>query len=312
MAFYEHITEFAGKPVADWEPGKPIADPQGTLYRISISWDESEAGKLWTDKFADFLDDPASSQITGIVVGPWEHAGIEGSSERAVETLVSASDRLPNVRAIFLGDITMEESEISWLNQTDVSPLLNAYPQLEHFCVRGGNELSLGSLHHDNLKSLIIETGGMDRQVVQQVVSGQVPALEHLELWLGDSNYGANTTIDDVAPILSGDRFPNLKYLGLCNSELADEIAMAIVNAPILERIEVLDLSGGTLGDAGAAALLAAPAVARLRKLDIHYHYCSEEMAEKLQGLPIEVDASDPQEPDEDDGEEIRYVSVGE
>ncbi len=103
-----------------------------------------------------------------------------------------------------------------------------------------------------------------------------------------------------------------MEYLGLRDSELADEIAIAIVSAPILERIKVLDLSLGTLSDAGAAALLASPAVARLRKLDIHHHYCSPEMVEKLAALPIEVDASDSQEADEDDGEVYRYVAVGE
>lgn len=312
MAIYEHIAEFVGKKVADWEPGTPIADPQGTLYRISIPWEEAEAGKRWTDKLADFLSDPASRQAVGIVVGSWGLAGAENSAERAVEALVSARDRLPSLRAIFLGDITMEESEISWIEQTDVSPLLNAYPELEHFGVRGGNGLSLGSVRHGRLKTLIVQTGGLDREVVRQVIGGELPSLEHIELWLGTDEYGANTTIEDLAPIFSGDLFPNLKYLGLCDSEIADEIAMAVVNAPILKRIEVLDLSQGTLSDAGAAALLASPAVARLRKLDIHFHYCSEEMVEKLQALPVEVDAGDPQEADDDDGEAVRYVAVGE
>jgi hypothetical protein len=82
-----------------------------------------------------------------------------------------------------------------------------------------------------------------------------------------------------------------------------------VATAPVLDHVRVLDLSLGTLGDVGAAALLASPAVARLQKLDIHHHYCSDEMVARLQGLGIEVDASEQErEEDEDD----RYVAVGE
>ena len=81
-----------------------------------------------------------------------------------------------------------------------------------------------------------------------------------------------------------------------------------VAQAPVVEKIRVLDLSMGTLGDEGAAALLASPAVARLEKLDIHHHYCSPEMVERLKGLGIAVDAGDPQ----DESEYGRYVAVGE
>jgi hypothetical protein len=186
--------------------------------------------------------------------------------------------------------------------------LFGAYPNLEHFRVRGGNGLALGAVRHDHLKLLIVESGGLNRSIVQQVCAAQLPALEHLELWLGDEGYGATTRVEDLAPILAGTLFPYLRYLGLRDSEIADEIAAALAQSPILERIRVLDLSLGTLGDEGAAALLANPAVRRLEKLDLHHHYCSDEMMTRLQALGIDVDVSDQQ--DEDDGE--RYVAVSE
>ncbi|MFN8512833.1 MAG: hypothetical protein U0841_09650 [Chloroflexia bacterium] len=52
--------------------------------------------------------------------------------------------------------------------------------------------------------------------------------------------------------------------------------------------------------------------MARLRKLDIHHHYCSDEAVAQLEALGIELDASDPQEVDEFEGEYYRYVAVGE
>jgi hypothetical protein len=308
----EHATDFAGKPVVDWDPETGIEDPTGTIYRITLSYDEAEDDQVWTDKLALFLDDPASSQVVGIVVGEWEEAYEDGSSQLVVEALVAARDRLPNLRAIFLGDMTYEECEISWIVQTDVSPLFDAYPALEHFCVRGTNSLSLGRLQHDRLLSLTVQSGGLDAEHVRAVGAARLPALEHLELWLGTENYGGNTTVEDLAPILGGAQFPKLRYLGLRDSEIADEIAAALAQAPVLERIRVLDLSLGTLSDTGAAALLTSPALARLEKLDIHYHYCSPELVAQLQGLGIEVDASDAREDEEDDGEVWRYVAVSE
>jgi hypothetical protein len=147
---------------------------------------------------------------------------------------------------------------------------------------------------------------------VQAAISAELPALEHLELWLGSRQYGANTTVADLGPVLSGAIFPRLRYLGLRDSEIANEIAVALAQSPILERIRILDLSLGILDDAGAAALLASPGVAQLEKLDVHHHYCSVPTVDQLKRLSIKVDASDRQEPDIWNGEEHRYVAVSE
>ena len=237
---------------------------------------------------------------------------MDETSAPVVEALVAARDRLPKLRAIFFGDIIGEECEISWIRQSDVSPLFTAYPQLEHFCVRGAEGLSLGSLKHGRLKSLIIQSGGLGANVVREVAAADLPELEHLELWLGEENYGGDATVADLTPILDGGLFPKLRRLGLRDSQIADQIALAVATAPVVERIRVLDLSLGALTDEGAAALLGSPAIARLEKLDVHHHYCSEEMTAKLQSLGVEVDASEREEPDVYGDEVWRYVSVGE
>jgi len=279
-----------------------------------LSYEEGEEGQRWTDKFAAFLDDPSSNRVSGIVIGDWGvlSSATDETSAPVVEALVAARDRLPNLRAIFFGDIIGEECEISWIRQSDVSPLFMAYPQLEHFCVRGADGLSLGTLKHDSLKSLIIQSGGLGVNVVREVTAAEMPELEHLELWLGTDEYGGNARVADLAPIFDGGLFPKLKYLGLRDSQIADEIARAVATAPVVERIRVLDLSLGTLTDEGAAALLASPAIARLEKLDVHHHFCSEEMTAKLQSLGVEVDASEREKPDVYGDEVWRYVAVGE
>jgi hypothetical protein len=331
----DQLTEFGGKPVQDWTEETGIANPERYHYRIRLDYDEAEEGVLWTDRFAAFLADPQIAAVTGLIVGAWEEVATGTPSANIVEALAAAREQLPNLKALFLGDIASEESEISWIQQSDISPVFTAYPHLEHFGVRGGNGLRFGALQHAHLKSLIVESGGLPAPALQDIQGAQLPALEHLELWLGTPEYGGDIRISDLAPLLAEELFPNLRYLGLRDSEIADEIAGAIANAPILQRIRVLDLSLGNLSDTGALALLHSPYLTRLEKLDIHHHYMSPEMVSRLTGvqsenielepalpnsdspLPppgsvIEIDVSDPQKEEEYGGERYRYIAVSE
>ena len=303
MAIGKHLDELAGKKVQQWEIGQPIVEPDKTSYRISIDYDSKIS---WIDKFQEFLKDEHISESTGFVVGAWEEP-MDTEPNEVVEALVKAKDKFINLTALFFGDITYEESEISWIINTNVSPLFEAYPKLEYFGIRGGNQLSLGNLKHTNLKTLLIQSGGLDASLIRQVVSADLPELTHLELYLGTEEYGATHKIADLEPILQGKVFPKLTYLGLRDSELTDEIALAIANSPIINRIDVLDLSLGTLTDEGAKTLLESSAVTKLKKLDLHYHWCSDEMTKTLAALG-NVDASKQQEADGD----WRYVAIGE
>ena len=313
MSLYEHAEELFGKPVKEWRPGDPIDDPSGTAYRLALEYEEAEAGVTWEERFSDFLSAPGSSSVTALVVGVWgDTSDPLGDSSSVVKTLSEASASLPALRALFIGDIVGEEFEISWIEQCDMAPIFAAYPELEHFRVRGGTNLRFGPLNHSRLRSLVVESGGLDVSVVRDITSSSLPELQHLELWLGDDNYGANTEVVDLAPILSGKLFPKLRYLGLRDSMLSDAIAAAAAHSPLLERLRFLDLSLGTLSDDGAAALLASPGMKNLELLDLHHHYCSDEMVSKLARLGIRVDTSDKQEPDVYDGESNRYVAVAE
>src|SRR5205823_4390614 len=160
-------------------------------------WEGPGEGSSLTDVFAAFLEDPAADTVQGLVIGPWSLDGRDSSA--VVEALVAARERLPNLKALFLGDIVQEEQEISWIQQSDLKP------------------------------------------------------------------------------ILSGKSFLQLRYLGLRNSVIADEIAELAAQAPILRRLRVLDLSLGILTDRGAEALAASRLVAGLEKLDVHHHYVTKE-----------------------------------
>lgn len=312
MPINEHVSTFAGKPVRDWDAERGVDDARGVAYRLSLSYEEEDAGATLVDKLAAFVADPAVGRVEALVIGSWNPGDSGASSEAVVEALAAARDRLAGLRHLFFGDIIGEECEISWLVQSDLSPLLEAYPNLEHLSVRGGQGLSLGAPRHARLRELVLQAGGLPVSVVHEVAGADLPSLEHLELWLGTPDYEGDASVEDLAPLLRGERFPRLKYLGLRNSVIADDIAAAAALAPVTGRLDVLDLSLGALGDAGAKALLTSPAVRRLKKLDVHHHFVSPELVTALQGLGIEVDADDVQEPHEWGGEPHRYNSVSE
>ncbi|HEY2252926.1 MAG TPA: STM4015 family protein [Planctomycetaceae bacterium] len=305
----EHLENFAGLPVREFDPEQRLDAPAESAWRLSISYDEQEEQKTICDKLAAFLADLGAKQVEALVIGCWEEAGQGHDSSEIVEALVSGRDRIPNLLALFLGDITYEESEISWINQSDISPLFTAFPKLEVLGIRGGNGLSLGRPRHNALRQLSIQSGGLPASVVREVGTAQLPALEHLELWLGDDGYGNDVTPADLAPILSGKLFPRLRYLGLRDDAHADVTAAALATAPIVAMIETLDLSMGTLGDEGAEALFKSPSIKKLKKLDLHRHYLSNAMMDKLRKLGPTVDVEDQQTPE---NESDRYVEVSE
>lgn len=313
MAISEHVVEFAGLPVSDYDPEAGITEPATRAQRLALDYDATDAGATFEGLFEQFLSDPGAREVGALVVGDWGAAySADNSSAPIVAALAAARDRLPALRALFLGDITDEEAEISWISQSDVTPLLNAFPLLEQLRVRGGSGLALGAVRHEGLRTLIIESGGLPAAVVRAVAAADLPNLEHIELWLGSEEYDGNATADDLAPIIEGRVLPKLKYLGLRDSERADAIAAALAEAPVLQRIEVLDLSLGNLSDEGAVALLNGGRLARLRRLDIHHHYVSDEVLDGLTALGIDLDANDRQEPDEYGGEVHRYIAVSE
>jgi hypothetical protein len=305
VSFYEHLSEFVGKPVVDYTAGMEI-DPRANVYRLRVDYDSEEGA---AELLSDLLSRDDVEQLTGLIIGQWASEMYEVSASGVIEVLIAGAAKLQQLRGLFIGEMTSEENEVSWIQQTDVSPIWSVFPRLEEVRIRGSQSLSLGrSPLHANLRTLTIECGGLPRSVLAEIAAANFPSLETLELYLGDNNYGWDGSVADLDPILSGRLFPKLKYLGLRDSSEADEVAAAVARAPIVERLEVLDLSLGTLGDVGAEALLASPAIRKLKKLDLHRHFISEEVSARLATLPCEVNLEDPQDEEDND----RYVAISE
>jgi hypothetical protein len=308
----ENLEEFHGKKVEDWSGEAKPADFTKKVFRVRLDYDEADEGTTIGEKLETLLEADGADQIEALIIGSWQPDDSSKGSDDIVEAIADAAGQLPKLKHLFLGDIVGEECEISWIVQTDMTPLLKAYPKLESLTIRGAESLTFGPMSHDGLRELTIQAGGLPATVIHEIAAARLPNLERLELWLGTEDYGGNATVEDLQPLLSGRQFPKLKHLGLCNSEIQDEVAGIVANAPVVDGLETLNLALGTLGDEGAKALLASPAIKKLKKLDLHHHFVSKDVQAELNKLG-NVDLSDPQEPEDWGGGEMhRFISVSE
>ncbi|MYR94645.1 MULTISPECIES: STM4015 family protein [unclassified Streptomyces] len=315
----QHPDRFHGLPVhflappsgADTSPALPDAD--AVAWLLGCGYDErTDFAAVW-QRFLDTVD---TTRVRAFLIGPWWHQEYTPFAP-VMELIVAHADRFPALRGLFLADVVGEECEVSWLRMCDITPVLEAFPLLEEFTVRGcGQEgLALRPVRHTALKSLRFESGGLPGDLVRAVAASELPALERLDLWFGSSWYGADATVEDIGPVLSGGTFPRLRHLGLQNSELQDEIAAAVASAPVVAQLETLALSMGTLSDAGGEALLNGQPLNHLSALDLRHHYLTGPVLERIRAAcaPAVVEAGEAEEDYEDEDEEPeRYVAVSE
>jgi hypothetical protein len=291
------LATFHGLPVfvfdvaedADLADGGVPDDLEQWAFRVGgADYDDPPGEEIWKL----FLDGVDTTRIKALILGAWypDEAGAGWPEYQAA--LLAAADRFPALEALFVGDVPAEMSEVSWIEQQDPGPLLAALPNLVEFGIRGS--LAMQPLVHDRLRELTVQTGGLPPATVRAVAASRLPALTGLDLYLGTERYEGGATVEDLADILSGAAFPNLRHLGLRNAEDTDNLAAAIAHAPVVARLESLDLSLGMLGDDGAAALLAGQPLTHLRTLNLRHHFLSDAMISRLwEALPdteIDVD----------------------
>ncbi|MGI5117912.1 STM4015 family protein [Marinactinospora thermotolerans] len=313
----EHLSELYGLPVYEFpEPGAPAAPlPAADAVAWKLATGEREHDEKFEGCWERFLDTVDAGRVRALVLGAGAYGNEIDFDEpgETVELLAAAADRLTGLKAVYLADLDSEESELSWIAQSDVSPVLSAYPHLEELGVRGASEDLLSPVRHEHLRVLRLENGGLPVQVVRGLVECDLPALSHLDLWLGEWYYGRTITVADLAPILDGGLLPALEHLGLQDSDIQDDVAAAVAHAPVVARLVSLHLGRGTLGDAGADALLRGQPLTHLRLLDLEHHFLSEEMMRRLRAAlepsGVRVNLAGRQQAGRVGG---RYVAAGE
>jgi hypothetical protein len=310
------VVDFPADPAAP-TPAE-AADPGGVAWRIDCNLHGEYFDRDFPELLADFLDRVPAAAVEALVTGQWLEWGEDDCT--VVDDLTAAAGRLPALRALFVNDLVDEQSQPSWIYVPPLGPLLDAFPNLAELWVRGTPEgMASGAdpeplispTKHAALRKLVVQSGGLPATTIRALAECEFPELTHLEIYLGDPDYGGDATLDDLAPFLEAGRFPRLRHLGLKDAVIQDQIAAAIAQAPVVAQLMSLDLSLGTLGDEGAAALLAGQPLDHLLKLDLRHHYISGEMQTRLrQAWPtVLVDLSEQQR---QMPRRRRYVAVAE
>ncbi|MCD0451854.1 STM4015 family protein [Actinocorallia sp. API 0066] len=308
---HQFHTSFAGLPVFDLTDTTaagelPAADAVAWRIRLDDYVDEFDP---WRELFGTFTERVDTTRVRALLLGNWGNT-YDVESTEPLALLTGAAERFPALHAVFVAEYLQEETEISWINHGDLTPLFTAFPKLTEVVVRGGIGLRFDPLKSTVLRDLRFESGGLPARVVQALGASELPALETLQLWLGVDEYGGDSTVEDLAPLLSGERLPALRDLGLQNSPQADQIAAAVAAAPVVARLERLSLAMGSLSDEGAEALLSGQPLTHLAGLDLHHHYLSDAMMERIKAaLPgVQVNVDDQRDLEDD----WRYVEVSE
>ncbi|WP_018656952.1 STM4015 family protein [Actinomadura flavalba] len=295
MSIFEHLTSYAGLPVTDVAAGTS-APAASRAWRVRAP-DAAALTRLW-DRFRAEADTAA---VTALIFGAC------GDDLHPASLLADAAAAFPELRAVFLGEIVEEERTIAWIDQTDITPVLAGLPRLERLDVRGTAGLALEPVTSTSLRVLRVESAGLPGDVVRALGASDLPNLESLNLWFGTGGYGGDATVDDLAPVLAGDRLPRLTHLGLENATITDEIAAALATAPVVARLESLSLALGTLTDAGAEALLAGQPLTHLRLLDLGHHFLSDETMERVAAALPAADLDGQEDPDDP-----VFIAIGE
>ncbi|BDM70281.1 hypothetical protein HEK616_37680 [Streptomyces nigrescens] len=272
MYGHQRTRQFHGRPVVEFDPDRAVrTDPQGTAWRLDAA---ISGPPEFPEVFERFVQTVDTTQVTTLILG---FTGFDGPA--AATHLLDAAERFPRLEALFLGD----EPDFFCIYQTDLTPVLERFPLLERLDVRGKQGWELSPFRHAALKTLRCESCCLPSDVMRAVAASDLPGLERLDLWLGvDDGTGEVADVCDLAPVLSGERLPALRSLGLQNSALQDEIAEEVAEAAVVPRLRSLSLALGTLTDRGAEALLNGQPLDHLERLDLHHHYLSDPMMERL------------------------------
>ncbi|MEJ2612928.1 MAG: hypothetical protein P8179_23430, partial [Candidatus Thiodiazotropha sp.] len=291
------------------EQGRPLPDPDKYAIRLSLYDYEDD----FNDYFSDFLKLEGIANIDTLLLGVWTEPWLNTPDE-AIKQLIDHRASLPKLSALFIGDIDEEDCMVSFMQQTNLSAIYEAFPALQTLKTRGTQGLSLGRLQLPQLHTLIMVSQSLDVDILDQISAAEIPQLSHLELWLGGSGHGYYHVItpEQLANFLTElHKFPKLTSLGLCNYEGSDELARVISETGLPPSVTRLDLSNGNLTDEGGRYLLeAAEMLKQLQSLDLNYHYLSDEMMERFSKLPLQVDVSSQVEVDENDSEVFRYIGL--
>ncbi|MBD5089961.1 MAG: cytoplasmic protein [Clostridiales bacterium] len=270
--------------------------------KFSYGYKEYEEGDKSSETMvADILADPEFAELEEVVIGDWGNAW-DYEAQDIIDDIIENKEQFSHIKSLFIGDMDFEECEVSWIIQGNYENLFSAMPQLESLTIKGSTGLALGKVEAPNLQSLEIICGGLPKEVIQSVRDANLPALKSLTLYIGVEDYGFDGSIKDIEELLEKSDFPALENLALVDSQIQNEICKAVLDSKYMKQINRLELSMGSLTNKGGQILLdKLLEFPNVKTLDVHYHFLSDEMMEKLEALPIEVNTDEQNGPENDE-----------
>ncbi len=275
----------------------------------------------------DSVEGPLEQRLRELLVTPIGRFvdelrfGLSGFAEQndwrpAVQTAIEMIG--PRLRELRFDAWEHSDSEISWVPFGDLGFAWPQLPALELLHVKSGRGGTLGRLELPRLRTLIRESGGLAETeivaVLDAIREGRLPALEHLELWFGSPNYGAQGTLPMIRPILDGVALDRLGHLGIVNCSFVSDVVDALARSRLLPQLYSLDLSRGTLAERGTDFLVGhARAFRHLASIDLSNNLLvASEVAEIRAVLDNVIIGKQRERDDTDEEDELRYVAVGE
>lgn len=307
--------------------GLPPKDHATYGFRWGLfDWVRIENSRWTDDSFEatsiarQLFDTPLAAGLRELRTGVlrWSHNHVD------VPAVLDEAARHPFARGVerlHLGDVG-DSVDMAHHAIGDVGRRVSAaFPNLRELTLHSGeqpyngpNTFEIDGLDLPALETLTIETCSLSKKRLRALFEANLPKVEWLSLWFGSIDYGADTTVDDLLPLLDGQVFSNVTELGLRNAEFTNDIAAALPASDVAKRVMGLDLSMGTLDDAGAALLAdGAKAFEMLVRLDVRDNFLTAEGIRRLrtafgEGALLADDQKeiDPTDPD------LRYASVWE
>ncbi len=285
----------------------------GFIYRCRLSHD-SYSDTNFKGKTVDILEE-VLEHPSGRFIQEFAFQSNGDPNDGKLQDLVDLLGKKapPTTRRIVLGD---NVDQISWHHTGSLAKLWKGVPNLRTLEIETG-EFDVGTMVAPALERGIFITGGLSKSCGTGLAKATMPNIKHLEIYYGTEEYGGGCSVDEALTLLERKDLPKLEYLGLKNSEFADDLARVVGGKSaqkLVKQLKVLDLSLGIMTDAGAEALIAAKdQLAHLEKLDLTRNFLTKKGIKALKdAFGAKVVTVEQEEGDEDGDEVYRYVAITE
>lgn len=286
----------------DEKRGYALEWKNGFFARLELRWDD-EKGQDPAHDLKQVLALPTARVLRDLRLGPLPARGRTMTAQRALDAL-AATQAPSRLRSLFLTNLA--RWDWSDTNTGDFGAVHHLFPKLQQLTLNAGTIQLGANTSLPALETLSIQTHALTRRALADVLSLKAPKLKRLSLWFGRASRGSTATLDGLAAILDGTRFPKLVHLGLMNCEWVGDAVRVLPTSKVLRQLESLDLSMGCLTDDDVAAMQEhRAAFARLEHLNLHDNGLSKKAATAGLAKHVHLGKQDPKRA-------TRYASVGE